>query len=1132
MFAAVLFSSALRRQPRRLLPWGLGLLLLHVGASSAAEAVTTLRDLRRAVQSQERALRDVRLEAEVCATDPARGLLALRDDTGAEVLALDLGGQTFQPGERLRLIATHGAVVRRRWSLALTTAPVVDNGGVHSVATATGRIHLEVGLHPIRLYYFNVENPAELEVRYAGPGVPPQPIPAQALFLETDTNGVRANGLEFFCYDDTPASLDRLDQQPPVFRGVVSQFDIRQRRPEEDVAMQFRGLLRIEQAGEYTFTLTSDDGSELHVGAAKPILTRLGAGPPPPAPLLAAQATGPAPEQTGWRTLEGVVAFAGKTRHGLELLLRDNHRTTRLWLADAETLPPGLLLNARVRATGVHRGVISLNADGEAGVMTVVRPEHLQLLAVAPDQWQRNPVLSVARARELTNTSGLVVHLRGVVNGPATNGSFALRDDTGSLLIEPSVSGEFAVGQPLEVLGVLSPAPGLRVTSAITRAVAKDASAPPVLTTAAQVQQLSTREAALQHPVVVRGVITCLVEWGGAVVQDATRGVFFSFEPSYRDGLEPGDFAEIEGVTAVGDFAPIITARSLRVLGSGQLPEPVRPTWNQLLSGSLDAQFAEVRGVVTEASGNRITLLTEGGKIRVVLHDTGEAALRRLLNTLVRIRGCLLAVWDADTRQVRVGEIRFRNPTIAIDQLPMADPFDAPEKTIPDLLLFDLNASGFERVKISGQIVHARGGELFLMQGERGLRFRLATDAQLGPGDLVEVVGIPDLSGPSPRLHEALARKTGTAPLPPAVPWAAVEAAGKAADALRVETEARLIGLHRAGAEWVLELQAGLRAFRARLTSPENLPGTLPLGSRLQVTGVCAALTGERDGDVAGFELLLNSPAEIVLLQRPPWWTLRRLLYIVASLVAVLAVAGIWISQLRRQVALRTAQLEREHARRERAEREHALEAERSRIARDLHDDLGSSLTEIRALASRGLRVPNADAQSPMLFQSIAEKSRKLVAALDVIVWAVDPEANSLQSVADYLSGYAGEYLAHAGLPCRFRIPVTLPAARLEGQARHELFLAVKETLHNIVQHAQATGVEFHLAVDDQGLQITIADNGRGFATDSSAAGHGLKNIAQRLARIGGQCHIESQPGRGTRVRITLPLAEPVAALT
>jgi signal transduction histidine kinase len=139
-------------------------------------------------------------------------------------------------------------------------------------------------------------------------------------------------------------------------------------------------------------------------------------------------------------------------------------------------------------------------------------------------------------------------------------------------------------------------------------------------------------------------------------------------------------------------------------------------------------------------------------------------------------------------------------------------------------------------------------------------------------------------------------------------------------------------------------------------------------------------------------------------------------------------------------------------------------------------------------------------------------------------VWAVDPEDNSLQSVADYLSGFVEDFLTHSGLSCRFRIPVSLPVVLLDGQVRHGLVMAVKETLNNVVKHAEATEVEFSLAVNDGTLQIVVADNGKGFDLNSGRDGHGLKNLPARLTKAGGTCQVESAVRRGTTVTIRLPL--------
>jgi signal transduction histidine kinase len=328
--------------------------------------------------------------------------------------------------------------------------------------------------------------------------------------------------------------------------------------------------------------------------------------------------------------------------------------------------------------------------------------------------------------------------------------------------------------------------------------------------------------------------------------------------------------------------------------------------------------------------------------------------------------------------------------------------------------------------------------------------------------------------------------------------------------------------------EHVLELQSGFLAFRARITNRGRSLALPRPGSRLEVTGVYGP-QGSRSGGrtLNGFELLLHSPSEIRVVATPPWWTPKRILVLAGTLAALLCAALVWNKELRRQVQERTRKLELEIRNRERAEQQHAAEAERARIARDLHDDLGAGLTEVSLLASAGLGEPGGRDRHHGRFEVIAEKARALVSGLDVIVWAVDPKRNSLQSFADYIGGYAKEFLSASNLVCRLRIPIECDPVVLPGAMRHSLFLALKEALNNVTRHAAATEVELRLIPTQDGrLEIVLTDNGCGFDSDMVRPGDGLRNLRDRLEAMGGQCDIESRPGHGTTVRLVVPLPE------
>jgi signal transduction histidine kinase len=651
------------------------------------------------------------------------------------------------------------------------------------------------------------------------------------------------------------------------------------------------------------------------------------------------------------------------------------------------------------------------------------------------------------------------------------------------------------------------------------------------LVSISQVQTMPLGDAKRELPVRVRGVVTAATRgdrWFS--LQDDTRGIFVDHHSLSNTFPASAELWEVVGHTAPGNFAPIVVAEQLQRLGQGRMPEPARPSWNDLANGSLDVQWVELQGLVSGVQSNRLTLLLPEGPLEVHLENYFEPELKPYLQAVVRVRGTLFAVWNADTREVQFGSLLMRHASISVETLPPANPFGGPTKSARDLLRFDAQATTFRPVKVRAQVLYTDAQGLYAADEGMGLRVLTTDAATLLPGDLIEAVGYPEIGGPSPRLRQAVVRKTGAALLPQPRALAGAEWLQKGLDSTLVCVEGKLIGLHSEQNSPVLELQSDARLLVARVKPGAAERLSLRLGSKIQLAGIYAE-TGHYQrlrGQVAAFELLVNSPADIRVLSQPSWWTLERLGAVVGLLLVVLVLAALWITQLRRLVEQRTAQLQREMRERERAEHHQALEAERARIARDLHDDLGSSLTEINVLASTGQRT-SAETGAPALFDSIAEKARGSIAALDVIVWAVDPEDNSLQSLADYLSGFAGEYLSHSDLVCRFNIPVTLPPAMLEGRVRHELFLAVKETLNNVVRHAQASEVELGLAVEQGALEIVITDNGKGFNTAAPSDGNGLKNLQSRLAKLGGSCAIESRAGHGTTVRLRLPLPGPEA---
>ena len=658
-----------------------------------------------------------------------------------------------------------------------------------------------------------------------------------------------------------------------------------------------------------------------------------------------------------------------------------------------------------------------------------------------------------------------------------------------------------------------------------------DAETLPVLRTAAQVHRLKRGEAQRGHRVEVQGVVTCVLpDHAAFTIQDDSRGMYVVDMTTNRSRLPaPGDFLAIQGTTGSGEFAPIVNVTGIMDLGYGHLPEPVRPTWDQLFNGSLDAQYVELEGIITALNPNGITLLMREGRINIDelrVPGMSVAALAPLENALVKIRGCLFADWDYLTHEVKAGELRIYGATLSVERPAPADLFATPAKKAGELLLFDPQAGVLSRVKVAGQMLHVRDTEGFMTDGQSGLRFFAKPPLALAAGDEVEVVGFPELSGVSPVLREAVARKTGHAPLPQADLLAPTNLIQSRLDSTRVRVRGVLVSIRANATEQLLEIQSGVRTFVARWSGQPSLAATLQTGSLLELTGIYAGQGGNPASgqDISSFELLLNQPADIRVLARPPWWNLQRLLYIVGALAGVLAITGLWITQLHRKVEARTAELEIQIKERQRVEQQRAMEQERARVAQDLHDELGSSLTEISMLAARARSAAATDERRKNHLEQMHNKAREIVVALDEIVWAMNPRHDSLGSLVSYFSLYADRFLGLANIAWRLEQTSLPPDFVVDSRCRHQLFLAFKEALTNVVRHSRATEVKLRIGLEAGELQLTIADNGCGLSGHLRTENmDGVANMQARVEKLGGRFELHNQPRHGLTLRFCLP---------
>ena len=265
------------------------------------------------------------------------------------------------------------------------------------------------------------------------------------------------------------------------------------------------------------------------------------------------------------------------------------------------------------------------------------------------------------------------------------------------------------------------------------------------------------------------------------------------------------------------------------------------------------------------------------------------------------------------------------------------------------------------------------------------------------------------------------------------------------------------------------------------------------------------ACNGDGDWNKTGAQIAL----EVAPFFWQTWWF--RLAAVAAFTLSIIAIVR-YVSFRRLRAQLRLL------------EQQALLQRERARIAKDIHDDLGANLTQIAFLGELAQQDRSEPDKVAVRLGKISGTARQAVKSLDEIVWAVNPRNDTLAHLMDYAGQFAVDYLRLAGVRCRLDFPEPIPVRELSTDLRHNLFLAIKEALHNIVKHARATEVWLRVSFTEPALNVVVEDDGCGFnnAPDNALA-DGLRNMQQRMADIGGECRIESQPGAGTKVCLHLP---------
>ena len=439
------------------------------------------------------------------------------------------------------------------------------------------------------------------------------------------------------------------------------------------------------------------------------------------------------------------------------------------------------------------------------------------------------------------------------------------------------------------------------------------------ITKAAELRRLTADEATRYFPVKLRGVVTFFDEGlFSRFLQDETAGIYFRGLTNAPE-LEPGQLVELEGFAGPGEYAPMVEARQVRIIGKGTLPEAHPTSFEQLSSGQADSQFVEVVGVVRSIQPDepspyhRLELATGGGRLTVYARHVPGKKADDLIDSTVKVRGVCSTVFNRQRQLFAIRLLVPRAEDVTIEKPTPIDPSAIPVRDLGSPLQFAPQGSYGHRVKVAGTVIYQKPGTaLYIQNGHFGLFVQTRQKDPLQLGDQVEVLGFPSQGQYTPFLQDAQYQKLGSGQSLEPDEVSCDQALMGTHDCRLVRIEAKLLNRAQHSREQFLVLDSGDFIFHAY---SEQHSGVDPFarienGSHVAVTGVCLIEPGDwKAGEkwrAKSFRLLLRSPGDVAVLAAPPWWTLQRLLWMTGILCVIVLGASIWVGVLRRRVQKQT----------------------------------------------------------------------------------------------------------------------------------------------------------------------------------------------------------------------------------
>ena len=697
------------------------------------------------------------------------------------------------------------------------------------------------------------------------------------------------------------------------------------------------------------------------------------------------------------------------------------------------------------------------------------------------------------------------------------------------------------------------------------------------LTNASDILSLSTEQASLGISVCVNGVVTAAQpEWNGQFyVQDGTGGIFVN--NLRRNHPEPGDRVEVSGISAPGPFAPIIAKPHWTKTGTAPLPAPKPVSVEQLMAGVEACQRVEISGIVRSVQVGKSELVVDlasgGYRVHVVTRIPPTIDPQSLLAARVRVRGTAVTRYNASLRQLITVSIYV--PEVAdfiVEKRELISPFQQPILALNGVAQYRRDNFPGKRVHVRGIVTYQRPGEdLFIEDETGGLQIETGQQKTFAPGDVVEAVGFPEVENFLPVLQDGFVVKTRDPTLklaPQNATVRGIEAGLHHADYItlrgkvidRIVRRIHLQTTERTWPETILVLQTTNAIFTAQFdaTGEKAELTSLLLGSSVEISGICLTKTDDL-GKVASFQILIPTAQDVHVVRKPSWLTTQHLLVCVAVVLSILILISSWTvviskknsalndlinereraqielqqahDQLEERVDERTAQLKFEMTARKEAELQFkAVLAERTRLARELHDTLEQSLTgiglQLDTAGKLSLSQPDAASHHLELARNLITQSQLEVRHS---IWDLRSRELEQFDLPSALMRNAKQITDGTNIQVEVE---TKGKSRILSEIVEENLLRIgQEALTNVIKHSGASLVKIELEFGPQDVVLQVKDNGCGFTPENGAGSKegrfGLLGMSERAKRLNGRISLTSSPGGGTSVRVEIPSTPP-----